>query len=254
MREPARRPRRAPAGGERQIGWKVGFGAPAALEKLAHRPPAGRLPDRQRAARRRRRRVGRRRGRTRCSSRRSPCTWRATCRAARSWDDVRDAIGGLSAAIELADLDPPPEDVRAILAGNIFHRHVVLGPVDPERSTGEGIGARVLVDGDEVAATDDPAALTGELVEVVRLTAELLDAVRRAAARRRGRHHRLGRAAATGCGGAGNSGRGRPARDPEAPADLTGRRKVPPQPPWPCWRSLQKRPTCACGQSGRCRR
>ena len=50
----------------------------------------------------------------------------------------------------------------------------MLGPVDRGRSTGEGIGARVLVDGEEVAATDDPAALTGELVEVVRLTAELL--------------------------------------------------------------------------------
>jgi 2-keto-4-pentenoate hydratase len=93
-----------------------------------------------------------------------------------SWDDVRAAIGGLSAAIELADVDPPPEDVRAILAGNIFHRHVVLGPIDPGRSTGEGIGGRVAVDGEELAATDDPAALTGELVEVVRLTAELLDA------------------------------------------------------------------------------
>ena len=34
----------------------------------------------------------------------------------------------------------------------------------------------MLVDGEEVAATDDPAALTGELVEVVRLTAELLEA------------------------------------------------------------------------------
>jgi 2-keto-4-pentenoate hydratase len=93
-----------------------------------------------------------------------------------SWEEVRDAIGGLSAAIELADLDPPPADVRAILAGNIFHRHVVLGPVDTERSTGDGISARVLVDGEEVAATDDPGALTGDLVEVVRLTAETLAA------------------------------------------------------------------------------
>jgi 2-keto-4-pentenoate hydratase len=91
-----------------------------------------------------------------------------------SWDEVREAIGGLSAAIELADLDPPPADVRAILAGNIFHRHVVLGPVDRDRSTGEGIGARVRIDGEEVAATDDPAALTGELVEVVRLAAQTL--------------------------------------------------------------------------------
>jgi 2-keto-4-pentenoate hydratase len=32
----------------------------------------------------------------------------------------------------------------------------------------------VLIDGEEVGATDDPAALTGEIVEVVRLTAETL--------------------------------------------------------------------------------
>jgi 2-keto-4-pentenoate hydratase len=91
-----------------------------------------------------------------------------------TWEQVRDAIGGLSAAIELADLDPPPQDVQAILAGNIFHRHVVLGPVHDDRSTGEGIGARVLVDGEQAAATDDPAALTGEIVEVVRVTAQTL--------------------------------------------------------------------------------
>jgi 2-keto-4-pentenoate hydratase len=93
-----------------------------------------------------------------------------------AWDDVRAAIGGLSAAIELADLHPPPEDVSAILAGNIFHRHVLLGPVDRGRSTGDGVTARVLIDGEQVAANDDPATLTGEIVEVVRLTADTLAA------------------------------------------------------------------------------
>jgi 2-keto-4-pentenoate hydratase len=94
-----------------------------------------------------------------------------------SWDDVRAAIAGVSAAIELADVDPPPTDVRAILAGNIFHRHVVLGAVDATRRDGAGIAARVVRNGEEIARADDPAALTGEIVEVVRLTAELLDAV-----------------------------------------------------------------------------
>ena len=38
-------------------------------------------------------------------------------------------IDGYAAAIELADVDPPPEDAEAIVAGNIFHKHVLLGPV-----------------------------------------------------------------------------------------------------------------------------
>jgi 2-keto-4-pentenoate hydratase len=161
--------------GARQIGWKVGFGAPAAAAALEiARPLVGFLLDSGLLAEGADVPIG---------------SWttpmlepEVAAHIARdvahdaSWEEVRAAIGGLSAAIELADLDPPPEDVRAILAGNIFHRHVVLGPVHPERSTGEGIAGRVVVDGEEVAATDDPSALTGELVEVVRLTAELLGA------------------------------------------------------------------------------
>ena len=170
----ARRDERVRAG-ERQIGWKVGFGAPGAMELLKTDRPlvgflmqAGLVDDGAEVP------VG---------------AWAKPMLEAEiavhlardvpgdaTWEQVRDAIGGLSAAIELADLDPPPADVRAILAGNIFHRHVVLGPVDRERSTGEGIGARVLIDGEEVAATDDPAALTGEIIEVVRLAAETLAA------------------------------------------------------------------------------
>jgi 2-keto-4-pentenoate hydratase len=159
--------------GERQIGWKVGFGAPAAMEMLKiDRPLVGYLMEAGVLADGAEVPVG---------------AWAKPMLEAEiavhlerdvagdaTWDEVRDAIGALSAAIELADLDPPPQDVRAILAGNIFHRHVVVGPVVRGRSTGEGIGARIRVDGVQVAATDDPAALTGELVEVVRLTAETL--------------------------------------------------------------------------------
>jgi 2-keto-4-pentenoate hydratase len=173
MREQLARRRERIEAGERPIGWKVGFGAPAAMEKLkSDRPLVGFLMEA---------------GLVDDGAEVSVGSWSTPMLEAEiavhlasdvpgdaSWDEVREAIGGLSAAIELADLDPPPEDVQAILAGNVFHRHVVLGPVDRERSTGEGIGARVLVDGQEVGATDDPAALTGELVEIVRLTASTL--------------------------------------------------------------------------------
>ena len=162
--------------GERQIGWKVGFGAPAALAKLGTgRPLVGFLLESALLDDGASVDIG---------------SWTAPAlepeiavhlssdvpRGA-SWDAVRDAIGGLSAAIELADVSPPPEDPRAILAGNIFQRHVVLGPVDATRATAGGIGGRVVVDGAEHSVSDDPAAITGEVVEVVRLTGELLDAV-----------------------------------------------------------------------------
>jgi len=159
--------------GERPLGWKVGFGSPAAAAQLdIDRPLVGHLlagklvPD---------------------GAEVSLDGWAAPAlepeiavHLARdvppgaSWDAVRQAIGGLSAAIELADVDPPPTDVREILAGNIFHRHVLLGPVH------EGVampgGLRVLLDGSEITAADDVTALTGDTIEVVRLTAELLEA------------------------------------------------------------------------------
>jgi hypothetical protein len=68
---------------------------------------------------------------------------------------------GLGVAIELADVGFPPDDVERILASGIYHRHVLLGP--PKRHTLDGFRARVLCDGDEVAATDDATALTGAL-------------------------------------------------------------------------------------------
>ena len=162
--------------GERQLGWKVGFGAPAALEKLGtDRPLVGFLLESALLADGATVSIG---------------GWTAPALEPEiavhlerdvpmqaTWEQVRDAIGGLSAAIELADVTPPPEDPRTILAGNIFQRHVLLGPVDASRSTAEGIGGRVLVDGAEHSANDDPASITGEVVEVVRLTAELLEAV-----------------------------------------------------------------------------
>jgi 2-keto-4-pentenoate hydratase len=161
--------------GDRQIGWKVGFWAPAARERFGIGHPlvgfltesrvvadGGSVPVGDWAAPMLEAEIA-----VHLDAEVAPDAGRA---------EVLAAIGGLSAAIELADLDPPPEDVARIVAGNVYHRHVVLGPVDASRRTGEGIGASVAVDGREVAVTDDPASLTGEIVEVVRLTAELLGA------------------------------------------------------------------------------
>jgi 2-keto-4-pentenoate hydratase len=126
------------------IGWKVGFGSPAALERLglerplvAPLPASGRLPD---------------------GATVDVAGWTAPVLEA----EIAVWVGrGYGVAIELADVDVPPDGVAAILAGGIYHRHVLLGP--PVATTIDGVSARVLRDGEEVAATDDPTALTGAL-------------------------------------------------------------------------------------------
>ncbi|HET8755704.1 MAG TPA: hypothetical protein VFM58_06835 [Solirubrobacteraceae bacterium] len=148
--------------GERPLGWKVGFGAPAAFALLGtDRPLVGFLTDR---------------GLIHDGATVAIGDWANPMLEPEIAAHIGagGAIAGLSAAIELADVDVPPADPEAILAGNIYHRHFMLGPVDSGRSDGAGIGARLLRGGEAVAATDDPAALTGDVVEVVRLTGELL--------------------------------------------------------------------------------
>lgn len=166
------------ASGERPLGWKVGFGAPAALERLGiDGPLVGFLTDRSSLA------AGTD-GTVRADVTGWVNPWFEAEIAVHMAEELPgdagrgravEAIAGLGPAVELADVEPPPGvDPEAILAGNIFHRHVILGPVDKMRRTGEGIGGRVLRNGQEVDRTDDPQAMTGELVDVVRHVAEVL--------------------------------------------------------------------------------
>lgn len=163
--------------GERSIGWKIGFGAPAAMARLALEAPLiGFLTDRASVA---------------AGTTVSLAGWskpaaepeiavylgadlsgevdRATARA---------AIAGIGPAIELADVDRPPENVEAILATNIYQRHVILGRCDGTRAGGrlDGVQARVVRNDVEIARTDDPQALTGELIDLVRHVARTLSA------------------------------------------------------------------------------
>ena len=86
---------------------------------------------------------------------------------------AQEAVSDLGPALELADVDPPPRDVEQILAGNIFQRHVLVGPAESGvspgilrgRITGPGGGERVV---------DDPQATNGDLVGIVRHVADLL--------------------------------------------------------------------------------
>ncbi len=125
-----------------QLGWKVGFGAPAAQERLGlDRPLVAPLPAS---------------GLLDTGATVSLAGW------TRPVLEVVVAVWigrGLGAAVELADIEFPPDDVARILASGIYHRHVLLGP--PRRPTLDGAVARVTRDGEEAAATDDLTALTG---------------------------------------------------------------------------------------------
>jgi 2-keto-4-pentenoate hydratase len=165
------------AAGDKALGWKVGFGAPAAMERLAIAAPlVGFLTGHAIVA---------------SGSTLSLAKWnkpvaepeiavylgrdlpggadRVTAQA---------AIAGLGPAIELADVDRPPDDVESILAGNIYQRNVVLGRCETARAAGrlDGMVARVMRNGNEIARTADIQALTGELVDIVRHVAEVLAA------------------------------------------------------------------------------
>jgi 2-keto-4-pentenoate hydratase len=149
--------------GEETLGWKVGFGSPAAFERLGtDRPLAGFmlrsnvLPD----------------GATVDIS-----NWTnpALELEVAVYIGANLEIAGVSAAIELVDTTPLSTDPHEILAANIYHRHVILGPIDHAKRDGQGVTGRLLKDGVEIDRSDDPTAVTGEIVGVVAQTAELLE-------------------------------------------------------------------------------
>jgi 2-keto-4-pentenoate hydratase len=91
-------------------------------------------------------------------------------------DTAIAAIARLGAAIEVADVDHPSEDVKGTLVRNIYQRHVILGSSRPTESTKllTGLRARVFRNDEELADTSDFEALTGELIDIVRHIANLL--------------------------------------------------------------------------------
>lgn len=169
--------RRLLGAGDRPLGWKVGFGAPAAMQKLGiSEPLVGYLTARALLE---------------SGARVSLAGWKqpaaeaeiavylgADLAAGASRDQAQQAIAGLGAAIELADVDFPPDDVEKILGGNIYQRHVILGRPDASRAgcVLDGIYCRIARNGEEIAGTADPQALTGELVGIVRHVADRLAA------------------------------------------------------------------------------
>jgi 2-keto-4-pentenoate hydratase len=163
------------AAGKQPLGWKLAFGGPAALERLRiNAPLVGFLMADAVVA---------------SGSTISFAGWKKpaaepelTVYLAKDLapgadrQTIMTAIGGLGAAIEVADVDHPSDDVEGTLARNIYQRHVILGPCEAAHTGGNllGLNARVLRNGAEMANTSDLEALTGELIANVGHVANLL--------------------------------------------------------------------------------
>jgi 2-keto-4-pentenoate hydratase len=161
--------------GAKPLGWKVGFGAPAALERLRiDAPLVGFLTDETLLA---------------SAATASLAGWTNGIAepeiavylgqdlvGAPDRETTRAAIVSIGPILELADVSFPPDDVEAILAGNIYHRQAIFGGKDTSRAGCNlaGLVARVYRNGTEIAATAEPQALTGDIVDVVRHVANLL--------------------------------------------------------------------------------
>lgn len=166
--------RRKLESGSEPLGWKVGFGGPAALEMLGiSRPLVGYLLHD---------------GLLVSGTRVSLIDWSKPVAEPEiaitighdlpgggDREAAAAAIAGIGPAIELADVVVPPENAEDIVAANINHRLVVLGGFDRSRAGArlDGLVGQV-VRGTEVTEVDDLEANTGKLVDIVRNVADTL--------------------------------------------------------------------------------
>lgn len=162
--------------GEKPLGWKLAFGAPLAMERLhINAPLVGFLLQRAVVASGSTISLN---GWQKPAAEPELAVYLGTDLAAGSdRSTTMRAIVGLGPTIEIADVDHPSEDVEGTLARNIYQRHLVLGPCAPAYAgaTLTGLRARVLRNGAETANTTDFEALTGELIDIVRHVANLLE-------------------------------------------------------------------------------
>lgn len=165
------------AAGEKPLGWKVGFGATAAMKMLGIEAPllgylmqSALLPNGAAVALN---------GWTRPAAEAEIAVYMA-CDLDANADHpaIKAAIAGIGPAIELADVTFAPDDVEKILAGNIYQRHVMLGACDTTRAGAllEGIRARIARNQTEIADTTDPQAATGDILGITGHVARTLAA------------------------------------------------------------------------------
>jgi 2-oxopent-4-enoate/cis-2-oxohex-4-enoate hydratase len=151
------------ADGAKSIGWKLAFGTEAAMSKLGTTGPVvGFLTDA------------------------TLITPGADC-SIDGWTAPKlepeiaihlgaggEGVAGISAAIELADADLPPTEIEAVLAGDIYHRAVVLDRDAAPTPLAHPIAARIERDGEEYATTADAEAEVGRIEELAAWTVDYL--------------------------------------------------------------------------------
>jgi 2-keto-4-pentenoate hydratase len=165
------------AAGEKPLGWKVGFGAPAAMEKFRLSTPlfgylmqGALLPSGSTANVKgwtqpvAEPEIGARLG--------------ADLAPGSDAAAARDAIASLTPAIELADLEfsVTETEVEKVLIRNIFQRHVILSEKSRAGGDTSGLSTRVFRRGKLAAETTTPEAITGKVVNVLGHLADLLGA------------------------------------------------------------------------------
>jgi 2-keto-4-pentenoate hydratase len=163
--------------GDTSLGWKVGFGAKAMLDKMKTTGPL----------------VGFLTGKARIDhgGAVSFAGWTKPVAepeiavhigrdvpAGSNRDTARAAIAGISPAFELVDLFEPPEEPDRILGHDIYQRHVVIAADGPARtgSSPDGLTCRIMRRGTEFARTADPQANTGQWIDIIRHVADTLGA------------------------------------------------------------------------------
>ena len=93
---------------------------------------------------------------------------------------IEAAISALGPAIEIADVSfAPTEGVEKILAGNIYQRGVILGAVDERRAGAKltDLTATIRRNGVDVDTPDDLESNTGRILGVVAVVADTLAAM-----------------------------------------------------------------------------
>ncbi len=165
------------AGGDKPLGWKVGLGAPAAMQKLGLAAPiVGFL---MQSAQIKSGGTVSLKGYVRpVAEPEIAVRMAATPEPGASADAVRAAIAAIMPAIEIADMDPvpTPDNLDVILAGDIFQRHVVIGETTRAGGSIDGLTSRVSRRGALINTTTDPQALTGQIVDIVAHVAATLAA------------------------------------------------------------------------------
>jgi 2-oxopent-4-enoate/cis-2-oxohex-4-enoate hydratase len=155
--------RRLIADGATPIGWKLAFGTEAAMSKLGTSGPVvGFLTDRTLIA---------------PDGECSIDGWTAPKlepEIAIHLGPGGEGVAGISAAIELADADRPPTEIESVLAGDIYHRAVVLDRGTAPAPLAHPIAARIERDGEEYATATDAEAEVGRIETLAAWTVDYL--------------------------------------------------------------------------------